>query len=349
MYYSTLGVFYKARHSTGFKDEEYMQNLINYLSTPTPFNSVLIHTAEEYSALMDYYLDCLRDKIGSSRHYKFNADRYFKYSEINDIINNRSLFDERVYIEIHYKSKPVTEGQKNLSELIKNLESGTYLTIICNKLAKSDLNSTWVKTISNSGNVFSLTLNDVPEIIKHYLEQNNQTIAKNAIELILELNQGNFNQLMQIVKQLGIVYPNNHNITLDDVKQFSANNSQYNIYQLSNAYLTGNLAHSMQILNNIYQKPEDAILIQWLINEDIKKLIRTKAKLKLNYSFEQIILELKIRRTDINLYRNAHQRLSYTTLINLLNEVAELDMIIKGVINRDIQEHLSQIIHKLCG
>lgn len=312
-------------------------------------NLILINANEESFAFMDYIISVLRHNLGQTNSYKFYADRYFKYETIFQLFNNGNLFDEIIYIEINYKNKPTVEHQNEIKKLFTYLNKNVYLIITTDILGKSDFNSFWVKEISETGAIISISENSVPEIIKHSLKQNYLTIKNNAIDMLLELNQGNNSQLMQEVNKLKLFYTDKHDITPEDIKQISLDNALHNIYHLSGAYLNGDLGQCIKILDNIYQKPEDAILLQWLIAEDLKKLIRLKSKLQQSFTFHQVSSELKIWGSNSKFYLEANNRLSYYALINILDELSKLDMIIKGIIDSDVKSQLISILAKFCN
>lgn len=335
-----------------------MQNLSKYLKPQASgeaantniAHTILINAPEDYSAISYYYLEQLRHQIGQAQYQKFNADRYFKHAVISELINKRSLFDDKIYIEIHYKSKPNAEQQKELLALLTQLDETIYLVIVTDKLNKADLNSAWVKAINELGAAFTLLPSDIADAVQHHMQQYNQTISNDGLDLLIELNQGNLSQLMQEIKQLTLAYPENHSFSIDDIKRQSTNNSIYSIYQLSNAYLSGSLQQSIMIMSNLYQKAEDAILLQWIINEDIKKIIRIKAKLKQHQNMSQILQDLKIWTTHTDLYKTAERRLNYNILINTLDNLAKLDMTIKGIITTpDIKQQLMRILQNICA
>ena len=311
-------------------------------------NIVLINTSEDYYSLMNYWIENFQKQINSTCNYRFTADRYFDYGEIHNIINNGNLFNDVTYIEVNYKSKPTVEQQKELIKLIPQIHTNIFLLITTDKLNKTDISSQWVSSINNSGTTVSLGAIDVTKIVLHQLQKSQLTIDNDAMTTLLELNQGNLDQLMQETKKLCLLYPINHKISLDEIKKHSFDNAIYNIYQLRNSYLEGNLSNSILILNNIYQKPEDAILIQWLLADDIKKLITLKAKLKQNMTFSKIAGELKIWGSNSNLYQLAERRLSYTSLVATLDEISILDLTVKGIINCNILQQLIKIIDSLC-
>ena len=321
------------------------QNLSDYLSSKLTANLIVISSPEESYALADHIISHLRQK--DAQNYKFIADRSFNFKDISDILNSGSLFNDKTYIEINYKTKPTIPHQNELLNIVNELNDNTYILITTDKLAKTDYQAPWMKLAK----AWYININDnsATEIVKHILNSNGLTIANQALNLLLELNQKNSNQLIQEITKLCLLFESGHQISLDDIKTHALNNSLYNVYQLNNAYLSGNLKQAIAILFNIYIKTEDAILIQWLINEDIKKLIRLKSKLQQKYSFSEVAGELKIWGSNSHLYQNAVGRLSYSLLVNILDDIARLDMAVKGLVDRDIQLQLVNILTKLCN
>ena len=223
-------------------------SLSNYFKQ-TP-NVVLISCAEDSFALMDYLIMQFR-RNDATRH-KFAADRYFNYAVIKEILNSGSLFNDTTYIEINYKTKPTAEQQKETVALLDQLDAQTFLLITTDKLNKTDSNAVWVKSIAKSGLVINLSDETAPEIIRHLLKSKNISISDKALGLLLELNHGNANQLVQEANKLALLFPSGHQISHDDITSDSRDNSIYNIYQLSSSYLSGSLKQCITILNKVY-------------------------------------------------------------------------------------------------
>ena len=324
-------------------------NLNEFLNSTTLPRVCLINAGNECYPLLDFALNQLQHKLGSPVKHIFNADRYFNFSVVRSILNEGNLFNDVTYIEINYKTKPTQDHQQELKSILNQLDSNTTLSITCDKLNKKDHSSQWVKLISDHGSVVNLGYEDTVTVIKYQLQAAGIKITNSALTILQQLNQANISQLLQVVSLLVIVYAPGHEITDNDVKQHSLDNSQYNIYQLSTAYLSANLAQAIKILDNIYQKPEDAILIQWLAADEIKKLIRIKAGLQQKKSFNQIAEELRIWSNVVTLWQGAERRLDYSSLLKLLDHIATLDLIIKGVKKGDIKQQLIQLITQLCS
>ena len=99
------------------------QNLSDYLSTKLRANLIVISSPEESYALADYIISYLRPK--DAQNHKFIADRSFNFKDITDILNSGSLFNDKTYIEINYKTKPTIPHQNELLNIAKELNDKT--------------------------------------------------------------------------------------------------------------------------------------------------------------------------------------------------------------------------------
>ncbi len=312
---------------------------------------VLVSASIENSPIVMFALDYLKNKLNPPLNtQKFNADRHFNFELISQIISSKSLFDEVNYIEIHYKTKPTVEHIEILNEIYPKLSPENILVIATDKLNKRDFNTKWIKAIEDhNGIILNVDTECYPTIAQHIFKTAGITILPNVLNFLIEMNQGNSSQFMQEIHKLSLEFGSGTSITIDNIKNSSANNSQYNIYQLSNAYLSGDLVSSLKILENVFLAPEDAILINWIITEDTRKLLKTKARLKNNNNnLNQIIRDVGVWGDAIKHFPRAVSRLSYQQLLNIFELASELDFITKGISTNNIQQHLIKIITTLC-
>jgi DNA polymerase-3 subunit delta len=336
-------------------------------------NLYILHASRDDYPLVNYVTTYIKQQINfaaatqaiSSRcnNLTFTADKYFNFSTINNIISNQSLFSETNYIEITYKTKPTQEQQTAIINLIPRLQDNNFLVIITDKLTKKDLDAQWLKNNndssigdnkpnrSNKPIILGITNYDCKIIIHHMFSMAKLSITTKAIDMLLQLNMANVAQLMQeankiIIHKVSDNGTNNtaHIVDVEHIKELILDNSKYNIYQLSNAYLAGNLANALNIFDNLYQTTEDAILITWIFAEDLRKLLKIKNKIKQKQDISQALYELRIIKDSAHNFMLAEKRINYQKLIILFNQVADLDMAIKGVVTADILQIIRQII-----
>lgn len=323
-------------------------NLNNILKSELK-KAYLLYGSDECYAITDYIVSELKDKFAATNINSFTVDRYFDYNQIFDIINNQSLFNDKNYIELKYSTKPTVEHQKQLIKLISLIDEYSLLIVTTDKLTKKDISAEWVKQFASIGMNISITDNNLLDIINYKLSKKNISIENTAINELMKLNQNNTTILLNIINQLEIIFTPNSTITQKDIIEYNQDNSQYSVYELSSAYLLGDLTKALKIFNNVYEKPEDAILLIWLISEDIRKLLKIKALQKQKLPFNQIMEQLKIWGSQSNNWQRSNDRLAYTQLISIFNQLSELDMIIKGIKSGDIKITLTLIIKQICA
>lgn len=320
------------------------QNLNDILARPSDKHIYLLHASPECYSHVMFSLKQLQKALTSAIKYQFQADRYFKFAEIDNILDNDSLFAEQNIIELNFKTKPTIAQENDLLKIMAKINENSYLFIMTEKL--TTFSSSWCKKINEIGSIIGLSEADTTVVIQNLLQEAKLTIDNTALNLLLELNLGNIPALMQEITRLTFLCAENHKITVADIE--STNNAEYNVYALSNAYLSGDLAKSNKILDNIYQEPGDAILISWMINEDVKKLLKIKARLKDGTNINTAISELRVWGDAVNNLKIASGRISYNTLLNVLDMLANLDMSIKGVQSTPPKIILQKTIETLC-
>lgn len=312
-------------------------------------NVWIIHAKEDFLPVTSFVTDFIRQRILQPQTtYKLVVESGFNFNQLEYILNSTSLFDEVNYIELCYKTKPTPEQYKRINQLVKNIAATNYVVILTDELNKRDLASKALEPIDSYSTILGISNTDMYQFSSYKLRLSEIEIDRTGIQLLLDLNQNNPTQLVQSIDKISLTYPKNTRLTIEEIKQAVSDHSQYNVFQLSHAYLSGNLALANKTLLSLYQAPEDAILIAWMLSEDIRKLLKIKAKLKQGSNVYQIFQDLKIWGDATSNFEEATRRISYTKLIMLMNEVAVLDTMIKGIETGNVLQQLSQLVTHLC-
>ncbi|MCC2645860.1 MAG: holA [Burkholderiales bacterium] len=311
-------------------------------------NLFFIHVSADDYPLADFVLEQFKTKLNNHYNQYFTADRFFNFSVVEDIINDSSLLDQPNYIQVNFKTKPNAEQQKQLINLQSRLNGQNFLIIICDKLNKTDQNSPWFREFARQAVITGVNTSDAEFLISHLFSSHKLTITHLALQNLINQNQGNLSQLFNEANKLVLAVPKGHLIDVNEIKNFTTDNAQYNIYQLSGKYLAGDLAKSIKILDNLYQEPGDAILIMWVLQEDVKRLLKIKSKMKTVPNIHHIIREMRLWGESVNQLPLAEKRLSYSSLIEIYDDLANLDMAIKGVLDINVKLLLIKIISRLC-
>lgn len=310
-------------------------NLNRFLHEPDLLaknHSVFISAPEECAPLVHSLVETTLGRLGTEylRH-SFNADRYFNFQVVQELLQNSSLFGDKNFVEVVFKTKPTAEQQKQLLEFIHLFDEQSFLCLTCDKLDKKELSAPWIQ---QQHGLFLPLLGDVNEsrVWATYLFQSAKLgIDPAGLDLLLNMNQNNLAQLQQEISKLCLLYTAPYEISFADAKENLVDNAQFNVFALSNAYLSGNSALAYKIFVNVCGSIEDSILVLWNFAEDLRKLIRIKGALKNDQNFNNAISGLRIWGESIALFRQANQRISYQQLLIYLDELAQIDCMIKGI------------------
>jgi DNA polymerase-3 subunit delta len=327
-------------------------NLNNFLTTAfTKSSGVLLSAPEESAVILNFLREQGFLKLADNYlRCSYAADRYFQFALVEDIIRSNSLFGDRNWIEVNFKTKPTIDQQQQLINLLPLLDESNYLIISCDKLDKKDQSSTWFKKWNENADSLLLSASDgeLRQWTLSLLDVTQLKLESAALDLLLEMNQSNPAQLHQEVIRLGWLFPKNTTISYAELKALLLDNSQFTIFALSNNYLRGDISAAKKIYAQAVQATEDAILLIWQLGEDLRKLIRIKSALRSNPDFRAAVADLRIWGDSIAPFNQAQQRLSYQLLLTYLDELARIDGMVKGIIVGDPLIKLEQLIINIC-
>ena len=314
--------------------------------------SYLLISANEDCLPLANNLNLIYFKQLSQNHLRhvFQCDRYFNFSSVHEIIESNSLFGDKNYIELNFKTKPTLEHQKHIISLLPKLNEDNFLIIICDKLDKKDLSSEWLKSWQKCGEILLIQGDEKEAAIwcNYLFTQANLSIATSALELLVSMNQNNFAQLFQETQKLIWLFNAPYHITMQDAQTNLVENAQYNIFALSNAYLCGNTILCQKIFQNVCHATEDAILIVWNLAEDLRKLIQIKGSLKHDNNFANAINDLRVWGNSVQAFESANSRLSYPKLLSYFDELSKIDCIIKGIEQGNVLSCLEKLLVNFC-
>lgn len=309
---------------------------------------LILNYTKDMSAFSNYINDAIQAKYQSRTVYRINIENLHS-QDLAKQLNNNSLFSQDNYIQLVCNAKPLLAQQNELKILVESLASSDQLTIVFNGLNKKELQEKWANNITAKAKLFNIDLDSLKPIIQYILKLNQLALTPGAINLLIELNQLNYPQLLQELKRLSYLYPSGSIIEAKTLQQSLIDNSNHTIYHLSNAYLAGDLSRSLNILDKLMSSTEDVILINWIILEDIRKLLKIKQKLKQGKQIANILQELYIWGEAKTLLPKANHRLKYSQLLEILDQSSYIDLAIKGLKNADIYQLLTKIILDLCA
>jgi hypothetical protein len=274
------------------------------LQNSSPPQTLLVNTClGYYSIYYQIWLHIKRTFVDQhANFYQIDMDRVSAADELLNILSSQDLFVNHTVIEL--TCKKLKSNQELLKIINQPISNDVYLIMLFdvpmkefNKIRDS-LPNFHVLTRSNS---------DLHVIARYKCNLYGVPVDNAAIKNIVEFS---FNDYIEFIRRLDEwLFAKNVN---------NMGNCSYDIYQLSRAYMASDKVNAVNIANRMLEKHEDAVLINWIMWQDLNKLIKVRMK---------------------------------PDLYQFIDKVANIDLMIKGFAACSftcIRSHIINLIIQLC-
>lgn len=284
-------------------------------------------------------------RAGFTEREVFDVDSNFDWGRLSETAASLSLFGERRLLELRMPGgKPGNSGSKALQAYCSNPPEDTVLLVTSNRLEKSARESAWAKALEQAG-VFvycwPLPLAKMPQWVTQRLQGVGLQPDQEAVELIVERAEGNLLAADQAVEKLCLLTGKGA-VDADSAAQALADSARYNVDDLADAALAGDLPRAHRILEVLEQEGTGQPLILWALARDIRAAARIAAG-----AAEQVLYQEKIFKRRAGLVKTAARRQSARTWQRLLRRCHDVDCAIKGVPGSSAKEGLRALVSRL--
>lgn len=328
---------------------------IGRIHPTSPLSPLYIIHGEE-DLLRIEALDTLRAAAkaqGYLNRESYTADNAFDWNELLQSAGSAGLFADLKLLEIHIPGgKPGKNGADALQTLAANLPEDTVTLIVLPKLEKAQLQSKWFSALSAQGLVLeakAIGTNALPQWIKERLNRVGLDIQADALSLFAERVEGNLLAARQEIDKLALLHPKGHMVDMADAEAAVANVARFDIFQLSGAWMHGDISRVVRLLEGLEEEDEEPVLLLWAIAEDIRILIRLAAAMKQGQSIQSVRNSLKLWGERQTAAPAAVKRIPVSRLLDALKTCARIDRIIKGAEQGNTWQELKQLLIGLAG
>ncbi len=295
-------------------------------------NPVYLFFAEEsiqLTSLTDLVLLAAKDSnFDEKTTYVVSKDMDWSFLSSNN--ENLDLFGSKKIIEIKLLgSGPGNKGSKAIKEYSLNPNPNKLLIVSAESLDKKSQSSAWAKSLEENGVMVvekPIPLNSMPKWIQSRANDSNLQIKNDAAQLLAEKTEGNLLAATQEIIKLTLLYPNRE-IGLKEMETSISNASKYGIFDLSNAFVSGNKNRTFQIIESLKSEGAQPTLILWALTKEINNLYKVMED-----------------NSTKNIWGPRHYLESLTKRVNQLTkreikqsllEIAEIDASIKGLSSKN--------------
>lgn len=302
-------------------------------------------------------LDALRQ--AAKKQGFLNREQYvvdsanFDWSTLLIQAASSGLFSDLKLLEIHLPTaKPSKTGIEALLSLASFPPEETCTVIVLPKLEKAQLQAKWFIELSKTACVMeakAIGANELPEWIRSRLADQELAISDEALSLFADLVEGNLLAAKQEVDKLALLHPKGYTVQLPDAEQAVANVARFDVFQLSSAWMTGDVKRVVRLLEGLEAKEDYPVVLVGILAEDIRTLLRLAAALKEGKSVAAVRYELRLWGDKQTCAPMAVKRLKPRVLMNALQTCAQIDREIKGVQNADSWATFKHLVVQLAS
>ena len=272
---------------------------------------------------------------------------HFDWSQVLSATQSLGLFASLEQIDIHIPSgKPGRDGAQAIErlcalakELMLEGESPQKLLLITlPKLDKATQSSSWFECLQDTAVVLQ-----APKVERHQLSSwiaqrlslQGQSVKEGqegtqTLQLFVDLVEGNLLAAHQEVQKLGLLYPKGE-LSHEQIKSAVMNVARFDVFKLSEAVLSGQFERVQKMLDGLQAEGESAVLVHYVISEDIRQLCRVKQAVDAGQALPMALRANRVWGAKEKLYERVLSTVPRTTLERLLQAAHRVDGVVKGL------------------
>lgn len=308
----------------------------------------LVHTDEPL--VVDWLIDGCRS-IWLNNNQIINRMELSSPKSWYDVANELSslnLFGEHTALIVTGKHKPDIKDKTlmtSLNQFAKDVTNGYSQNHLIWCLSKQDKKSLATKAIQFfnqeglliDGNIYDEKQRG--EFLKFKAQQLGLRLAPNAWQMLLHTTEQHLLSAYQTLWRLSFL-PHGDTITTDELEQALVAGADFNVFDLSDALISGNAPKALNILRHLKHTDTAPSVVLWAAAKDVRLITQIQAG--------KDPATLGIWSNKIHLYTQTAHR---TNAISgtWLTEIYALDKIIKGVSTDNVWLGLERLCLKICG
>ena len=285
-----------------------------------------------------------------------HVENGFAWQQLAESASSMSLFGDRKLIELRLGTQlPGPEGGKVLAAYAKGAPtSGNVLLLSAARLDYRAQQSQWFKALASCGVVVLIWPVEFKRLsgwIKQRAARYQLDLDQEASSLMAIRYEGNLLAADQALARMQLLMAPGTRLSADALFHYSEENARYDVFMLSDAWLSGDRSRCVRILDGLKGEGVEPPIILWSITRELRTLLSLHHLLDQGQSLEHAC---KAQRPAIaerrrTLYQQALGRLPRPRLHKMLLFSQRLDLAIKGSSGLPLWQGLSDLALTLAG
>jgi DNA polymerase III subunit delta len=276
----------------------------------------------------------------------------FKWDAFSAASRNLGLFGTRKLVDLRIPGgKPGVEGARVLEDCAANPTPDTTILITLPRLDRATSSSSWFAALEQGGitlEVFPLERADLPRWIASRLERQWQRASAETLQFLADTTEGNLLAARQELEKIGLLLPEGE-LEQAAVENAVADVARFDVFQLSEAWLSGDAARACRILAALENEGEGVPLLLWQLGEDLHALATVLASTATGMPVAIAVKSARVWGKRQTAIERAARRIAPSAIQPLLLRLARLDALAKGIGHGDVWAQLRDVALALAG
>jgi DNA polymerase III subunit delta len=289
---------------------------------------------------------------GCGERETFVVEAGFKWDAFVGAYANRGLFGGRTLIDLRIPSgKPGVEGARLLETYAGQVSVDDVTLITLPRIDKATQASAWFSALAKVGTtvaVYPLDREAMPRWIAARFERQQQRASPETVEWLADLFEGNLLAARQEIEKLALLLPPG-DLAPDAVEAAVADVARYDVFTLSDAWLSGDAARVLRILAALEAANEPLTLALWQLGEDVHALAAAQAAAKAGTPVVTSLRNARVWGKRAVAMERAVKRVAPADLDAVLRQLATLDALAKGIGRGNAWHDFAAAALLLCG
>ncbi|GAD23388.1 DNA polymerase III subunit delta [Acidovorax sp. MR-S7] len=269
------------------------------------------------------------------------AGAHFDWSAVLAAGGSLSLFADKQIVEIRIPSgKPGKDGSAALQQIAQSARGNdsTLTIVLLPRLDKATRTGAWFGALESAGasvQIDPVERAQLPQWIAQRLAAQGQRVVageegQRTLQFFADRVEGNLLAAHQEIQKLALLHPEGE-LTWAQVEAAVLNVARYDVFKLSEAVLSGQVARMQRMLDGLQAEGEAEVLVHWTLAEDIRALKRVKDAMNAGKPLPMALRENRVWGAKERLFERILPQASDAALARLLQSAHVVDGIVKGL------------------
>lgn len=236
------------------------------------------------------YIQSTAKQLDFSEKTKWTAHLEDENDTLADLLLTSPLFQTKQLIELQFNDKfPTNRQQQILEAACQNTAPDKLIVLQCKKLDAKSQHAGWVKAIDRIGcivTIWPLTLEQLKAYIVAHAKKYRLSINSDATNLLAEYAEGNVTLAAQTLEKAHLL--NEQPVSKRLIEELVTHDNHYNIFDLGDALISGNIARMLTILENLQATGTEPTLVLWSLTREVRVLIDCLTQLNIDNDLQPI-------------------------------------------------------------